>query len=101
MVFPEVDKGTSHRIPPDGPRTRKPELPAASQFAREPVVIVLFPEGYIRADDDKRIGALRKLAANLEAALLVGADDGTLASCSRTSQALLRFDPDGSGPSRI
>lgn len=59
MVFPKVDKGTSNGIPPDGPGAQKPKLPAASQFAREPVDIVLFPEGYIRADDDKRIGALR------------------------------------------
>ena len=63
--------------------------------------IVLFPEGYLRADDDKRIGALRKLAAKLDAALLVGAVDRTLATRGRTSQVLLRFDPDGSAPSQV
>ena len=101
MVFPKVKKGTSKGIPPSGPGAQKPILPSASQFAGEPVDIVLFPEGYIRADDDKRIDALRKLAAKLDAALLVGAVDRTLATRGRTSQVLLRFDPDGSGPSRI
>ena len=101
MVFPKVKKGTSKGIPPSGPGAQKPKLPAASQFAGEPVDIVLFPEGYIRADDDKRVGALRKLASKLDAALLVGAVDRTLATRGRKSQVLLRFDPDGSGPSRI
>ena len=101
MVFPEVENGTAKGIPPTGPGAQKPELPAASQFAGEPVDIVLVPEGYIRADDDKRIDALGKLASKLDAALLVGAVDGTLATRGRTSQVLLRFDPDGSGPSRI
>ena len=100
MVFPKVKKGTSKGIPPSGPGAQKPKLPAASQFAGEPVDIVLFPEGYIRADDDKRVGALRKLASKLDAALLVGAVDRTLATRGRKSQVLLRFDPDGSGPSR-
>ena len=101
MVFPKVEKGTSKGIPPSGPRAQKPELPAASQFAGEPVDIVLFPEGYIRAEDDKRVGKLRKLASKLDAALLVGAVDRTLASRSRKSQVLLRFDPDGSCPTRV
>ena len=101
MVFPRVGEGTAKGIPLSGPEAQKPSLPAASQFAREPVDIVLFPEGYIRADDDKRIAALRKLASKLNAALLVGAVDRTLATRGRTSEVLLRFDPDGSGPSRI
>ena len=101
MVFPKVKKGTSKGIPPSGPGAQKPKLPAASQFAGEPVDIVLFPEGYIRADDDERIGALSKLASKLDAALLVGAVDRTLATRDRTSQVLLQFDPDESGPSRI
>ena len=101
MVFPEVEKSTSKGIPPSGPRAQKPKLPAASQFAGEPVDIVLFPEGYIRADDNKRVGKLTKLASKLDAALLVGAVDQTLATDGRKSQVLLHFDPDGSGPSRI
>ena len=80
MVFPKVGEGTAKGIPPSGPEAQKPKLPAASQFAKESVDIVLFPEGYIRADDDKRIAALRKLASKLDAALLVGAVDRTLAS---------------------
>ncbi len=101
MVFPKVKKGTSKGIPPSGPGAQKPKLPTASQFAGEPVNIVLFPEGYIRADDNKRIGALRELAAKLRAALLVGAVDRTLDPRGRTLQVLLHFDPDGSCPSRI
>ena len=101
MVFPEVEKGTSKGIPPSGPGAQQPVLPAAAQFAEEPVDIVLFPEGYILADDDERIATLTKLASKLSAPLLVGAVDRTLASCGRTSQVLLRFDPDGSGSSRI
>lgn len=101
MVFPKVKKGTSNGIPPSGRTAQKPKVPADSQFAGEPVDIVLFPEGYISADDDKRIDALRKLAETLDAALLVGAVDRTLATRGRTSQVLLRFDPDGSGPSRV
>ena len=101
MVFPKVRKGTAKGIPPNGPGAQKPKLPAASQFARESVDLVLFPEGYIRADDNKRIAALRKLASKLDAALLVGAVDRTLVTRGRTSQVLLRFDPDGSAPSRV
>ena len=101
MVFPKVKKGTSKGIPPSGPGAQKPNLPSASQFAGEPVDIVLFPEGYIRADDDRRINTLRKLAAKLDAALLVGAVDRTLATRGRTSQVLLHFDPDGSAPSQV
>ena len=101
MVFPEVEKGTSKGIPPSGPGAKQPVLPAAVQFAGELVDIVLFPEGYIRADDDERIATLIKLASKLNATLLVGAVDRTLASRGRTSQVLLRFDPGGSGSSRI
>ena len=101
MIFPEVEKGTSQGIPPSGPGAQQPVLPAAAQFAGEPVDIVLFPEGYIRADDDERISALTNLASGLNAPLLVGAVDRTLDARGRTSQVLLRFDPDGSGPSRI
>ena len=101
MVFPKVMNGTSKGVPPSGSEAQIPKLPAVSQFAGEPVDIVLFPEGYIRADDDKRIAALGTLASKMDATLLVGAVDRTLASHGRTSQVLLRFDPDGSGPTRI
>ena len=101
MVFPEVGKGTSKGIPPGGPGAQQPVLPPAAQFSGEPVDIVLFPEGYISAADNKRIGTLRKLASKLGAALLVGAVDQTLATDGRTSQILFHFDPDGSAPSRI
>ena len=101
MVFPEVEKGTSKGSPPSGPGAQQPVLPAAAQFAGEPVDIVLFPEGYIRADDDERIGTPTNLASELDAPLLVGAVDRTPDTRGRTSQVLLRFDPDGSGPSRI
>ena len=101
MVFPEVQQSTSNGIPPSGPKAQQPALPDAAQFAGEPVDIVLFPEGYIRAADNKRIGTLTKLASKLDAPLLVGAVDRTLDASGRKWQVLLRFDPNGSGPSRI
>ena len=101
LVFPKVGQGTAEGIPPSGPGTQTPKPPAASQFAGEPVDIVLFPEGYMRAEDDKRVAALSKLASKLDAVLLVGAVDRTLDPRGRTSQVLLRFNPDGSVPSRV
>ena len=101
MVFPEVDQSASNGIPPSGPGAQQPVLPVAASFAGEAVDFVLFPEGYICAADSKRIRALRKLASNLGAPLLVGAVDRTVDASGRAWQVLLRFEPDGSRPSRV
>ena len=101
MVFPEVDLSASNGIPPSGPGAQQPVLPVAGSFADEAVDFVLFPEGYICASDSKRIRALRKLASNLGAPLLVGAVDRTVDASGRAWQVLLRFEPDGSRPSRV
>ena len=90
MVFPEVP-----------PEPRKPDLPTASQFAGEPVDIVLFPEGYIRRDDNGRIEALRQLSLELKAVLLVGVVEQDAVIRGRRSQVILRFNPDGSEPLRF
>ena len=56
---------------------------------------MLFPEGYIRASDARRVRALKQLASELGAPLLVGAIDTRADSTGRAWQVLLRFDPDG------
>ena len=101
MVFPEVDQSSSNGIPPSGPGAQQPVVPVAASFAGEAVDFVLFPEGYICASDGKRIRALRKLASNLGAPLLVGAVDRSVDASGRAWQVLLRFEPDGSRPSRV
>ena len=82
MVFPRVSE------PPD--------VPTAASFAGEAVDFVLFPEGYIWASDQESAEALKKLASDLGAPLLVGATDKNVDSTRRAWQVLLRFDPDGS-----
>ena len=101
MVFPEVDQSASNGIPPSGPGAQQPFVPVAASFAGEAVDFVLFPEGYICASDAKRIRALRKLASNLGAPLLVGAVDRNVDDSGRAWQVLLRFEPDGSRPSQV
>ena len=76
-------------------------VPVAASFASEAVDFVLFPEGYICASDGKRIRALKKLASNLGTPLLVGAVDRNVDASDRDWQVLLRFEPDGSRPSRV
>ena len=101
MVFPKVEQSASNGIPPSGPGAQRPVVPVAALFAGEAVDFVLFPEGYICASDGKRIRALRKLASNLGAPLLVGAVDRNVDASDRDWQVLLRFEPDGSGPVRV
>ena len=101
MVFPQVDRTSSNGVPPNGAGAQQPVLPTATSFACEAVDFVLFPEAYIRSSDDGRIRSLRKLASDLGATLLVGAIDRSVDSTGRAWQVLLRFDPDGSRPSRI
>ena len=84
MVFPQRDSEQPN-VPPD--------VPSAASFASEAVDFVLFPEGYIRESDQESAEALKKLASDLDATLLVGATDD---SRRRWREVLLRFDPDGS-----
>lgn len=101
MVFPEVGRKSSNGVPPSGAGAQQPAVPTAASFAGEAVDFVLFPEGYIRSSDGRRVRSLQKLASDLCAAVLVGAIDTSIDSTGRAWQVLLRFDPDGSRPSRI
>ena len=96
LVFPKVNKGSSHGVPPSGEESQKPDVPTLSSFAGEDIDFVLFPEGYISASDSVRIDQLSKLALDLGVPLLVGAVDRCVDSTGRAWQVLLRFDPDGS-----
>ena len=75
MVFPTTDGKSSNGVPPAGSRARQPDVPTAVDFAGEDVDFVLFPEGYISVSDERRTGALKQLASELRAPLLVGAID--------------------------
>ena len=96
MVFPRIAQSSSHGVPPSGAGAQQPDVPTADSFAGEPVDFVLFPEGYVSASDPERNRALKRLASELDAPLLVGAIDRTVDSTGRAWQVLLRFDPDGS-----
>ena len=85
LVFPEVED-----------HVQKPAIPTHASFAGESVDFVLFPEAYISASDSKRINSLKKLAADLDSPLLVGATDSSVDSTGRTWQVLQRIDPDRS-----
>ena len=96
LVFPRVAARSSNGVPPGGPDAQQPDVPTADSFAREAIDFVLFPEGYVSASDRERAESLRKLAADLNTPLLVGAVDTTVDDTRRAWQVLLRFDPDGS-----
>ena len=80
LVFPTVAFGN-------------PELPTVDDFAGEDVDVVLFPEAYIRSDDDECRKGLQKLAEGLDASLLVGAARPDPDDQDREWQVLLQFDP--------
>ncbi len=104
-------------FPSRGP-LRRPKIPAAGKFAGEKVDFVLFPEEYIDSSDETRVEALKNLASDLGAPLLVGALNsvegdtattaaascpdaelvGALNSVEGDTEILLRFDPGGSDP---
>ena len=90
LVLPQVAD------PPNGPGAQQPAVPTADLLAGEAIDFVLFPEGYVSASDRGRAESLRRLAADLNAPLLVGAVDTTVDATRRAWQVLLRFDPDGS-----
>ena len=83
MVFPPL-------------REPSPKVPTAASFAGETVDFVLFPEGYIYASDQESIKALKRVASDLAAPLLVGATDCGFDSTGDCGEVLLRFDPEGS-----
>ena len=80
MVFPRLA-----RQPPD--------VPTADSFVGEAVDFALFPEAYIRGSDQESAEALKTLASDLGATLLVGATDDSMRRCR---EVLLRFNADGS-----
>lgn len=84
LVFPEVED-----------YVQAPAIPSHASFAGESVDFVLFPEAYIHSSDATRIKRLKKLAADLDAPLLVGATDNRVDSTDRDYEILLRIDPDG------
>ena len=96
LVLPQVAERSSNGVPPNGPGAQQPDVPTADSLAGEAIDFVLFPEGYVSASDEERAQSLRKLAADLNAPLLVGAVDTTVDATRRAWQVLLRFDPDGS-----
>ncbi|MDE0144852.1 MAG: carbon-nitrogen hydrolase family protein [Nitrospira sp.] len=96
LIFPKVNRGTSHGVPPEGSGVQEPDIPTLASFRGETIDFALFPEGYIRLSDAKRIKSLKKLARGLNAPLLVGAIERGIDSTGRTSQVLLHFDPNGS-----
>ncbi|MCY3856789.1 MAG: carbon-nitrogen hydrolase family protein [Rhodospirillales bacterium] len=100
MVFPSVEARSKNGVPPAGTAAQRPEVPGTASFAGEKVDFVLFPEGYIRASDTQHKSSLQKLAAELNAPMVVGATDRSLDASGRDWQVLLRFDPDGSSPVR-
>ena len=96
LVLPQIAERASNGVPPSGPGAQQPDVPTADSLAGEAIDFVLFPEGYVSASDQGRAESLRKLAADLNAPLLVGAVDTTADATHRAWQVLLRFDPDGS-----
>ena len=96
LVFPQVAARSSNGVPPNGSGAQQPDVPTADSLADVAVDFVLFPEAYVSASDRRRAESLRKLAADLNAPLLVGAVDTTVDDTRRAWQVLLRFDPDGS-----
>ena len=95
-MLPQIAERSSNGVPPSGPGAQQPDVPTADLLAGEAIDFVLFPEGYVSASDQGRAESLRKLAADLNAPLLVGAVDTTVDATRRAWQVLLRFDPDGS-----
>ncbi|MYC68131.1 MAG: carbon-nitrogen hydrolase family protein [Acidobacteriia bacterium] len=103
MVFPpaatrssKLAKRSSKLVPRKGSGAQEPEIPTTASFASEAIDVVLFPEAYISACDRKRTKALKKLAADLRAQLVVGAEEESGDFGGRVCQVLLQFDPDGS-----
>ena len=98
LVFPKANRGTLHGVPPSVAETQKPVVPNVASFKGEAIDFVLFPEGYIALTDTERIQSLSKLAANLDAPLMVGAIERLHDSkgCMADWQILIHFNQNGS-----
>ena len=96
LVFPAVHGQSVGGVPP-ADDMRAPTVPTPSSFHDEPIDFVLFPEGYVRVQDNKRIRALSRLATALRAPLLVGAVETRPDPFGRLAnwQVLLHFNSDG------
>jgi len=80
IVIPRVwDLHTKAKSPIDPmagiPLHYKPVIPTAPEFGGEALDLVVFPEAYIRSDDEERRGLLGTLSTDLGANLLVGATE--------------------------
>ena len=78
IVIPRVwDLHTKAKFPIDPmvgiPLHYKPVIPTAPEFGGEALDLIVFPEAYIRSDDEKRRRLLGTLSTELGAYLLVGA----------------------------
>ena len=96
LVFPAVRQKSVGGVPP-GNHSRTPDTFKPSSFHGESLDFVLFPEGHVRAQDNRRIQALSGLAMALRAPLLVGAVERRPDAWRRLAdwQVLLHFEPDG------
>lgn len=96
LVFPAVGQKSAAGVPPSN-RSRTPARLKPSAFHGESLDFVLFPEGYVHAQDNRRIRALSGLAMALRAPLLVGAVERRPDAGGRLAdwQVLLYFKLDG------
>ncbi len=96
LVVPEVWAPNSSDIssyPQATPRFQ-PTIPGELDFGGEDIDLVIFPEAYIRSEDNRQLELLRTLSERLKAHLLVGATkrhDGRDADW----ETLILFDPSG------
>ena len=95
LVVPEVCAPCSDEPNGTQPQYRyEPIVPSKSDFDGEYLDLIIFPEAYIRAEDNQRLHALRSLSVELKTHLLVGASErhgGRRADW----ETLLLFDPCG------
>ncbi|AQU02725.1 hypothetical protein B1773_01300 [Dehalococcoides mccartyi] len=78
LVVPEVWASNINGVNehPQAPLRFKPSIPVAADFAGEKIDLVVFPEAYIRSEDEKRQTLLRDLAKQLKTCILVGVTQG-------------------------
>ncbi|MCL0080512.1 carbon-nitrogen hydrolase family protein [Dehalococcoidia bacterium] len=96
LVVPEVWAPNSGDISsyPQATSPFQPTIPGELDFGGEDIDLVIFPEAYIRSEDNPRLELLRTLSERLKAHLLVGATkrhDGRDADW----ETLILFDPSG------
>ena len=94
LVFPSIPKGATKVSGPQVKGAFDLTVPTLKAFCGETVDFVLFPEGYVSSSDAERIALLSRLGSDLDAPLLVGAEEAD--ETGRIWQTLLQFNPDGS-----